>query len=86
VAEFDGWPKGTRAGGEALPTMAFRRAWLYCRRRGVKWQERAGAASSEMVLLMAVVLPLMGFVFWAAPRVMNLVYEMTCVLVSWPFL
>jgi hypothetical protein len=52
----------------------------------VKGQWRAGAASSEMVLLMAVVLPLMGFVFWAAPRVMNLVYEMTCVLVSWPFL
>ena len=33
-----------------------------------------------------VVLPLAAFLFWAAPRMMNLVYEMSCVLISWPFM
>ncbi len=23
---------------------------------------------------------------WVGPRIMNLVYEMTCVLISWPFM
>ena len=47
---------------------------------------RVGAASLDYILLMAVVLPMVGFVLWIAPRIMNLVYEMTCVLVSWTFL
>lgn len=50
------------------------------------WRVRRGAASLDYVLLLAVVLPMVGFTLWAAPRLMNLVYEMTCVLVSWPFL
>lgn len=47
---------------------------------------RRGAASLDFVLAVGVILPMVAFVLWAAPRVMNLVYEMTCVLVSWPFL
>ncbi len=47
---------------------------------------RQGVATLDYVLLMGVVLPLAGFVMWAGPRIMNLVYEMTCVLISWPFL
>jgi hypothetical protein len=38
------------------------------------------------VLLLAIVLPMAAFVLWASPRIMNLVYEMTCVLISWPFM
>jgi hypothetical protein len=38
------------------------------------------------VLVLGVILPLAAFMLWAAPRVMNLVYEMTSVLVSWPFM
>ena len=50
------------------------------------WRVRRGAASLDYVLLLCVVLPMVAFTLWAAPRLMNLVYEMTCVLVSWPFL
>lgn len=39
----------------------------------------------DYVLVLAVVLPLVAFVLRVAPRIMNLVYEMTSVLISWPF-
>ncbi|MFO0868786.1 MAG: hypothetical protein U0935_07520 [Pirellulales bacterium] len=51
------------------------------RARGV----RRGAASLDYVLVMGVVLPLVAIVYWAGPRMMNLVYEMTSVLMGWPF-
>jgi len=47
---------------------------------------RKGVATLDYILLICVILPLAGFVMWAGPRIMNLVYEMTCVLISWPFL
>ena len=47
---------------------------------------RTGAATLDYVLVMAVVLPLIAFVLRIAPRIMNLVYEMTSVLISWPFM
>ncbi|MEO8499111.1 MAG: hypothetical protein ABI614_28940 [Planctomycetota bacterium] len=43
-------------------------------------------ATLDYVLLLAIVLPAAAFALWASPRIMNLVYEMTCVLVSWPFM
>jgi hypothetical protein len=49
-------------------------------------RRRAGAATLDYVLVLAVVLPLIAFVLRVAPRIMNLVYEMTSVLVSWPFM
>ena len=47
---------------------------------------RRGVATLDYVLVMAVVLPLAAFLMWSGPRMMNLVYEMTAVLISWPFL
>jgi pilus assembly protein CpaF len=47
---------------------------------------RRGAATLDYVLVLGIVLPLIAFVLRVAPRIMNLVYEMTSVLVSWPFL
>jgi len=47
---------------------------------------RSGLASLDYILLLGVVLPMAGFVFWAAPLVMRLAYEMTCMLISWPFM
>jgi len=47
---------------------------------------RRGVAKLDYVLLLAIVLPAAAFALWASPRIMNLVYEMTCVLVSWPFM
>lgn len=49
-------------------------------------RRRKGAATLDYVLVLAVILPLLGFLYWVGPRIMNLVYEMTSVLVSWPFL
>lgn len=51
-----------------------------------KLVRRQGAATLDYVLTMGVIFPLAVFLFWAGPRIMNLVYEMTCVLVSWPFM
>ncbi len=49
-------------------------------------RRRAGAATLDYVLVLAVVLPLIALVLRIAPRMMNLVYEMTSVLISWPFM
>jgi len=65
-------------------------AWRDCNRKPVPlpWlrHRRRGVATLDYVLLICIVLPLAGFVMWARPRIMNLVYEMTRVLISWPFL
>jgi hypothetical protein len=55
-------------------------------RGGSRRRARAGAATLDYVLVMGVVLPLAAIVLWYGPRLMARVYEMTCVLVSWPFL
>jgi len=55
-------------------------------RANTKCRARAGNASLDYILVLGVVLPLIGFVFVVGPRLMNLFYEMTSVLVSWPFL
>ena len=47
---------------------------------------RAGQATVDYVLLLAIILPLAGFMLWAVPWVIRLVYEMVSVLISWPFL
>ena len=47
---------------------------------------RRGVATLDYMLVIAVVLPLAAFLMWAGPRMMNLVYETTAVLISWPFL
>ena len=47
---------------------------------------RRGAATLDYVLLLCVCLPMAAFALWAGPRIMNLVYQMTRMLISWPFL
>ncbi len=47
---------------------------------------RRGAAALDYVLVLGVILPMVAFVMWAGPRIMQLVYEMICVMVSWPFM
>ncbi|WP_197442670.1 hypothetical protein [Lignipirellula cremea] len=51
----------------------------------IRRSSRRGAASLDYVLLLGVVLPLIAFVYYLAPRMMNTVYQMTSILVSWPF-
>lgn len=54
-------------------------------RRKESGRRRRGAATLDYFLTIGVVLPMAATAFWAGPRILNLVYEMTTVLVSWPF-
>jgi hypothetical protein len=40
----------------------------------------------DYALVLGVVLPMVAFCVWAGPRLIRQVYEMTLVLVSWPFM
>lgn len=54
--------------------------------RGANGQGRRGAAALDYVLILCIVMPMMAFVFWIGPQILQRVYEMACVLISWPFL
>ena len=56
------------------------------RRAGRTETDRAGVASLDYVLVLGVMLPMVAVILRIAPQIMNLAYEMICVLVSWPFL
>ncbi len=51
-----------------------------------KTRRRRGAAALDYVLVLGVILPLAAFLFRVGPMIIRLVYEMVCVLVSWPFM
>lgn len=55
-------------------------------RRNRRQASRRGAATLDYVLVIGIVLPLAAFILKYAPRIMADVYEMTSVLVSWPFM
>jgi hypothetical protein len=59
---------------------------LLSSRQGGRARPRRGAASLDYVLILGIILPMAAFALWAGPRIMNLVYEMTSVLVTWPFM
>ena len=56
--------------------------------RNRRWAARVrrGSATLDYVLVMGIILPMAAFLLWAGPRIMNLVYEMLTVVVSWPFM
>jgi hypothetical protein len=47
---------------------------------------RRGAAALDYVLVLGVVLPLVAFIMGVAPRMIERVYEMVCLLISWPWM
>lgn len=47
---------------------------------------RRGVATLDYVLLLGVVLPILAIVIPQGRRMMQLVFEMTCALISWPFM
>jgi len=55
------------------------------RSRGRRPGRRRGLATLDYFLTLGIVLPMATAALWAGPRILNLVYEMTTVLVSWPF-
>lgn len=53
--------------------------------RKLERKRRRGAATLDYALTMGVILPMMGIVLWFGPRLIRLVYELTRVMLSWPF-
>jgi hypothetical protein len=47
---------------------------------------RRGAASLDYVLVICIVLPLAAFTFGIVPRMIDLTYHWTSLLVAWPFM
>ncbi len=46
---------------------------------------RRGSAAIDYVLVLGIILPLAGFLYKVGPKIINLVYDMVCVLTAWPF-
>ena len=55
-------------------------------RTSMQVSRRAGAATIDYVLILAVVLPMVAFLMWAGPRMIRLAYDLTCLLIAWPFM
>lgn len=49
-------------------------------------RRRRGAAALDYVLVLAVALPLVAFMVSRGIRIIQLVYEMICLFISWPFM
>jgi hypothetical protein len=47
---------------------------------------RNGAATLDYILVIGVVLPLAAICLPLGKRIIQLVYEMVCVLIAWPFM
>ena len=47
---------------------------------------RKGLASLDYVLIIGILLPLLAFIMSIGPQITQLVFEMVCVLVAWPFM
>lgn len=47
---------------------------------------RAGVSTLDYVLVLGVILPLAAFVIPTGKRMIQLVYEMITVFISWPFM
>lgn len=52
----------------------------------IRLSSRVGAAVVDYVLILAVVLPMVTFLMWVGPRMIRLAYDLTCLMVSWPFM
>ncbi len=63
--------------------MRERRRCLAGRRNALR---RSGQASVDYVLLLGILLPMIVFLMRVGPRIIRLAYEMTCVLIAWPFM
>lgn len=51
-----------------------------------KAHRRRGASALDYILILGATLPIVAFVLTKGVRMIQLVYEMTCVLVAWPFM
>ena len=49
-------------------------------------QKRRGSATIDYFLLAGVVLPLAAIFWWFGPRAIHAVYDMSTVVIAWPFM
>ena len=54
-------------------------------RRSLRGRRR-GSATLDYVLVMGVVLPMAAFVLWLGPRMMQSVYELSCMFIASPWM
>jgi hypothetical protein len=47
---------------------------------------RRGSAAIDYFLVVGVVLPLAALVMWYGPRAMRAVYDLSTVVIAWPFM
>ncbi len=51
-----------------------------------KCRKRRGSATIDYFLVVGVVLPLAAIVWWFGPRAIQAVYDMSTVVIAWPFM
>ena len=51
-----------------------------------KRERRAGVTTLDYVLILGVILPMVAFMMTHGRAVIGVVYQILCVLISWPFL
>ena len=56
------------------------------RKTGTIRHRRAGVSTVDYILILCIVFPLVAFIVPAGKRMIELVYEMICVLIAWPFM
>lgn len=49
-------------------------------------RSRSGVATLDYILVLCVLLPLLAFIMPAGKRIIELSYEMICVMFAWPFM
>lgn len=85
-----GWPTRSRASGARPHASSHPSTGIIATRgrktRKVRGYRRAGVAALDYILVLGVILPLVAFIVGAAPKIMRLAYEMSCVMISWPFM
>ncbi len=47
---------------------------------------RKGAAALDYALVLGVIFPVAAALLWLGPKIMMLVYEMSAVIIAWPFM
>lgn len=55
-------------------------------RRKTSGRSRQGAAALDYVLVLGTALPMTAMIYYFGTKMVRLVYEVTCVLISWPFM
>lgn len=56
------------------------------RLRRLSRAQRVGAATLDYLLLLCVIFPLVAFVVPTGKKIIQLAYEMACMLIAWPFM